>query len=157
MKTTLNRSTILISLILIILVIFTGMNMRDKVIGLIDGMLSQCPDKANCVCSEHMSDSRHYVEPIGFTKNSPAYTLLLLKEVIQEMGGTVQEMSEDYLAATFTSAIFRFVDDLEIRLDESDKVIHIRSASRVGYSDLGVNKKRVESLRALFNNRIADQ
>ncbi|TVO77932.1 MAG: DUF1499 domain-containing protein [Sedimenticola selenatireducens] len=131
--------------------------MRAKVAGLTDGILSQCPDKANCVCSEHMNDSRHYVEPISFTQNSPAYTLSLLHEVIQELGGTVQATSENYLAATFTSAIFRFVDDLEVRLDLADNVIHIRSASRVGYSDLGVNKKRVESLRALFNTKLVGQ
>lgn len=157
MKIALNRSTILISLILIVLVVITSMNMRAKVSGLIGEMLSQCPDSANCVCSDHMSDSRHYVEPITITQNSTIYTISLLEEVIQEMGGTVTEISDNYLAATFTSAIFRFVDDLEIRLDLTDNVIHIRSASRVGYSDLGVNKKRVESLRALFNSRVANQ
>ena len=72
------------------------------------------------------------------------------------MGGNVQVESCDYLAATFTSAIFKFVDDLEIRIDSTQEVIHIRSASRVGYSDMGVNKKRTELLKKLFNNEVSE-
>ena len=72
------------------------------------------------------------------------------------MGGDVQVESGNYLAATFTSAIFKFVDDLEIRIDSTEEVIHIRSASRVGYSDMGVNKKRTELLKKLFNNKVSE-
>ena len=72
------------------------------------------------------------------------------------MGGIIQVESDNYLAVTFTSAIFKFVDDLEIRIDSTQKVIHIRSASRVGYSDMGVNKKRTELLRKLFNNEVSE-
>jgi uncharacterized protein (DUF1499 family) len=49
----------------------------------------------------------------------------------------------------------KFVDDLEIRIDSTQKVIHIRSASRVGYSDMGVNRKRTELLKKLFNNEVS--
>ena len=71
------------------------------------------------------------------------------------MGGTIREESDTYLAATFSSAMFGFVDDLEIRVDSSQKVIHIRSASRVGYSDAGVNKKRAEQLKALYKRKVS--
>ena len=60
--------------------------------------------------------------------------------------------TDNYLHAEATSQLLRFVDDLEIRVDEAERLIHIRSASRVGHSDLGVNRQRVESIRKLFNS-----
>ena len=74
-----------------------------------------------------------------------------LKTVIREIGGSIQVEKADYLAATFTSSIFRFVDDLEIRIDTGQQLIHLRSASRVGRSDGGVNHKRLEYLKNSFH------
>ena len=123
--------------------------------GLVEGRLSNCPNKPNCVCSEHKDDTSHYIDPIIIPQNITFDNFSLLKNVIQDMGGNVQVESDNYLAATFTSAIFKFVDDLEIRIDSTQEVIHIRSASRVGYSDMGVNKKRMELLKKLFNNKVS--
>ena len=72
------------------------------------------------------------------------------------MGGRIEAESDHYLAATFSSAIFGFVDDLEIRVDSSERVIHIRSASRVGHSDMGVNRKRTELLRKLYLEKVSN-
>lgn len=58
---------------------------------------------------------------------------------------------KDFIRAEFVSAIFRFVDDVEFYLDDRNKVIHVKSASRVGYSDLGVNRRRVENIRERFD------
>lgn len=69
------------------------------------------------------------------------------------MGGKIQEEQDGYLWATFTSRLFRFVDDVEFRMVSSDGIIHVRSGSRKGYSDLGVNRRRVEKLRTLFNQK----
>ncbi len=77
-------------------------------------------------------------------------TLARIKTIVDAMGGSIQAEKTDYLAAAFTSPIFRFVDDLEIRIDTEQRVIHLRSASRVGRGDGGVNRKRVERLRQLF-------
>lgn len=66
------------------------------------------------------------------------------------MEGNIETESDSYIAVTFTSSFFGFVDDLEIRIDQSHDAIHVRSASRVGYSDRGVNKKRVELLKELY-------
>jgi uncharacterized protein (DUF1499 family) len=66
------------------------------------------------------------------------------------MGGSIQVEETDYLAATFTSSVFRFVDDLELRIDTSQQTIHLRSASRVGRSDGGANRKRVELIKNSF-------
>jgi uncharacterized protein (DUF1499 family) len=74
-----------------------------------------------------------------------------LKQIVSGMGGEIKSHQGNYLWATFTSRIFRFVDDVEFRLVGAENVIHVRSASRVGYSDLGVNRKRVERLRTKFS------
>jgi len=66
------------------------------------------------------------------------------------MGGIIQVEKDNYLAATFISSIFGFVDDLEIRIEPGQKTIHLRSASRVGRGDGGVNRKRVEQLKKLY-------
>ena len=66
------------------------------------------------------------------------------------MGGIIHQDTDSYVAATFRSNIFRFIDDFEIRLDTENKLIHIRSASRVGNSDFGANRKRIEKLKALY-------
>jgi uncharacterized protein (DUF1499 family) len=68
------------------------------------------------------------------------------------MGGKIITDDGGYLHATFTSRIFRFVDDLELRLDGENGIIHLRSASRTGYSDFGVNRKRAEQFQALFRS-----
>lgn len=122
--------------------------------GLVAGLLAKCPNKPNCVCSEQKDDASHYITPIVIHQLSTVDALALLKKSILEMGGTLQVERDNYLAATFTSAIFKFVDDLEIRIDSTRKVIHIRSASRVGYSDMGVNKKRADLLKKLFDNKV---
>jgi len=66
------------------------------------------------------------------------------------MGGNIQMESNGYLAASFSSAIFGFVDDFELRIDAQQKIIHVRSASRIGKSDMGVNNKRVELFKTLY-------
>jgi uncharacterized protein (DUF1499 family) len=72
-----------------------------------------------------------------------------LKTVIQNLErAKIITETENYLYAEFTSAFWGFVDDVEFLLDESAKVIHVRSASRLGTSDLGANRKRIETIRA---------
>ena len=118
---------------------------------LVDGKLRPCPSSPNCVSSESEIPSSR-VEPLTF-KVPPEKAWDDLKEAIRVMGGKIQEEHNGYLWATFTSRVFRFVDDVEFRMVPSDGIIHVRSGSRVGYSDLGVNRKRVEKLRAAFNQR----
>lgn len=120
--------------------------------GLVEGRLSKCPDKPNCLCSEHKSDIDHYIEPITVSLDNGDAVLPVLKSSIREMGGSMQTESGNYLAATFTSSLFRFVDDLELRIDPDAGLIHVRSASRVGHGDMGINRKRVELLRKLYSD-----
>ena len=78
----------------------------------------------------------------------------LMKGVIQEVGGEITAEAGAYMSATFTSALFGFVDDVEWRNDSANHTIHLRSASRVGHSDFGVNRKRVALISSLFNERV---
>jgi len=114
------------------------------------GLLSPCPDKPNCVSSEQPQDNAHYVEPIDLTGKSIATSMQSLQEIILAQGGTIKTAGSAYIAATFTSSLFGFVDDVEIRADTTAGVIHLRSASRVGTSDLGANRKRVNLIKQRF-------
>jgi len=111
--------------------------------GLVDGRLAPCPETPNCVSSEDGTEEAKSVAtlPLGAWDQLP--------DVIASLGGTVTGTGEDYLAAEFKSSIFGFVDDVEFR--RSVDGVHVRSASRVGYSDGGVNAQRVASIRAAVN------
>ena len=122
--------------------------------GMIDSKLTQCPEKRNCVCSEYPQDPRHFINPILLPENTGVFTLASLKTTLQDMGGVIRKEQENYLAATFSSKIFGFIDDLEIRIVPEERLIHVRSGSRVGDSDLGVNRKRVELLRSKLLNQV---
>jgi uncharacterized protein (DUF1499 family) len=135
-------------LLLVGLIAFIAMALqsqkRPEDLGLQQGMLRPCPASPNCVCSEEHSQSseQHAVAPIkaryGAWKK--------LTAIITEQGGVIQQDNGSYLHATFTSPVFRYVDDVELRLDADQGLIHIRSASRVGRSDFGVNRKRVKDI-----------
>jgi len=148
-----------IVLIIIAALILTGfvsffvlglMSQSGEANGLVEGKLSKCPDKPNCVCSEFEADVAHYFKPAVFSVSTASEALSKMKNSVREMGGNIQVENDNYLAATFTSSIFRFVDDLEIRVDKDQKMIHLRSASRVGRSDRGVNRERIKRLKSLY-------
>lgn len=117
--------------------------------GLTDGQLSQCSTKPNCVCSESENDEAHSIEPLH-VKSINTSTIAQAEATLKEMGAEIISKTDHYIAATFTSGVFRFVDDFEVRIDGANNVVHIRSASRVGRSDLGVNKKRAEAFKVNF-------
>ena len=113
--------------------------------------LSPCPNSPNCV-SSLSEDKSHQVEPL--TYNVP------LEEAREKLISVIKSMKRseiaiaenNYLHATFTSFLFRFVDDVEFSFDDERKIIDVRSASRMGYFDLGANRRRVEELRKRFVN-----
>jgi len=149
---------IILSLVLIAVVGFVilgVLSQSGEAIGLVDGKLARCPDKPNCVSTEFETDITHYAKPIDFSTDDPSKTLADIKAAIREMGGHIETEENLYLAATFTSSIFRFVDDLEIRIDTDQKRIHLRSASRAGYSDRGINRQRLEKLSAALSKALS--
>ena len=155
-KTALIIISILIVAFIILLFILGVLSKSGKAPGLVEGSLTQCPNKPNCVCSEQKDASKHYINPMIIPQNIKFDILPILKNAIRDMGGSIQAESDNYIASIFSSAIFGFVDDLEIRIDTNKKVIHIRSASRVGYGDTGVNKKRAELLKKLCNRKLSE-
>jgi len=115
-----------------------------------NGKLRPCPASPNCVSSQS-SDKDHLVEPLKY-QDSRAQARDRLIAVIQAMDrARISELQDDYIHVEFTSALFRFVDDVEFYFPAEAKVIEVRSASRMGYYDFGVNRRRVEQIRAEFN------
>ncbi|WP_199197714.1 DUF1499 domain-containing protein [Chroococcidiopsis sp. CCALA 051] len=123
---------------------------RPDNLGVRAGELAPCPNTPNCVSSQSQ-DHAHKIEP--FIYNSSAQAAMTdLKTVLQSFRRTKPiAQSENYLYTEFTIPVVGFVDDVEFSLDENARVIHVRSASRMGESDLGVNRSRIETLRARFN------
>lgn len=111
-----------------------------------------CPNSPNCVSSD-ATDAPHRVEP--FEIILPVHTAWrLAREAVNSLPRTkITQATENYLHAECTSAVFRFVDDLELELRTDKGVIAVRSASRTGYSDFGVNRRRVERLREALRSR----
>jgi len=117
-------------------------------LGLHEGKLQPCSDAPNCVCSEaeQRGDVLHFISPLSAKHEA----WKRLQAVIVAQGGILKTVNAHELHATFSSPLFHYVDDVECRWDEAANVIHIRSASRVGHSDLGANRKRVEALRIML-------
>jgi uncharacterized protein (DUF1499 family) len=130
------------------------MSGKPENLGVRNGRLADCPDSPNCVCSQ-ATDAEHRIEPFSFT-DSPGEALDRLRQALQALPRTTIATDADgYLHAECRSLIFRFVDDVEFLIDPDARVIHCRSASRVGRSDLGVNRQRIERIRRAFQQATA--
>jgi len=117
-------------------------------LGIRDGRLEPCPDTPNCVNSQ--SQGKHYIAPLMFA-DAPEAALARLKAIVSRLPRVrIVAESAGYLRAEAASRWFGFVDDLEFHLDSSARVIHVRSAARLGYSDFSVNRKRIETIRSQF-------
>jgi uncharacterized protein (DUF1499 family) len=134
------------------LVLFITRNFPPKKpasIGFKAGSLSLCGNKPNCVCSIDIRPN-HLISPFNW-EGSESGGITKIEALVDSFPRTrVISKSGNYLHAEFRTSIFGFVDDVEFLVDVDTKKIHIRSASRLGYSDLGANRSRVEKLRILF-------
>ncbi len=130
--------------------LFSFSGKRPTNLGVTTGKLAPCPSSPNCVSSQAIeSDQEHRVGAIAY--KSSATALANLKSVIEGMERTkIIDATDDYLYVEFTSGLMGFVDDVEFYLDQDAGVLQVRSASRLGESDLGVNRKRVEEIRSKF-------
>lgn len=129
--------------------IFVG-NSPDN-LGVNDGHLSSCPDSPNCVLSENTDDA-HLISPIAYNTDLDTARETLLKILTVVPRTQVIEQTEDYIHAQSESRLMGFIDELEFYFPEDEKVIHLRSASRLGESDLGVNRRRLEQIRFAFQD-----
>jgi uncharacterized protein (DUF1499 family) len=104
--------------------------------------------------STHATDEGHAIAPFHYGK-SRAEAKEALKDIVRTLSRTrLVEEDESYLHYEFTSLLLRFVDDVEFLFDDETKTIHFRSASRTGYGDLGVNRKRMEEIRSLVSDKL---
>lgn len=125
-------------------------------IGVMDGKLTPCPGRPNCVSSIN-TDAQHHIDPIIYSGDK----LLALETVknliaLQKHANIVKE-TDEYLYVEFRSKLMGFVDDVEFHFPANESHIHIRSASRLGYSDLGANRKRMERIRTSFTEKMNTQ
>jgi uncharacterized protein (DUF1499 family) len=115
---------------------------RPNNLGITNGKLASCPDSPNCVNSQS-DDPKSKIEPL------PSVSIAEIKKVVESMERTtIVEETDNYLYAEFKSKLMGYVDDVEFYLDSSANVVQVRSASRLGKSDLGVNRQRIEEIRA---------
>ncbi len=122
-----------------------------KPIGVKDGKFQPCPKSPNCV-STQSEDEKHRMEPLSYnTSIEEAKTKI--KDIIGSFKRTkLITENDNYLHFEFRTATFKFVDDVEFYFDDSSKLIHFRSAAQKGYSDMGVNKKRMKKVSILYKN-----
>ncbi|MFN2645432.1 MAG: DUF1499 domain-containing protein [Burkholderiales bacterium] len=120
---------------------------RPTNLGAQDGRLAPCRRTPNCVSSQaDPADREHYIAPIAFRGR-----MAELRRAVESMPrATVIASNANYLYAEYRTPLLRYVDDLELYYDERAGLVHVRSASRLGRRDFGVNRKRVEELRAFI-------
>jgi len=127
----------------IVFIVLGLISQKGEAPGLVAGHLAEPGSKPNVVCSESGTQSERAIAPIKGKLSDVA-------DAIEATGGTITSRSDSYLSATYMSRLFKFVDDVEVRQDGD--LCQIRSGSRVGFSDNGVNRKRVETIRRVVQS-----
>lgn len=112
--------------------------------------LKHCPGSPNCVCS--VDTDSHHIEPLTAGGHIEQTWQTLLHLLQQDSSITIKESDDRYIRAEARTSLLRFTDDLEFLLNPEQGVIDMRSASRVGYSDLGKNRSRLEAIRSAVHN-----
>jgi uncharacterized protein (DUF1499 family) len=116
--------------------------------------LSPCPPERICVCSL-AADPRHRIKPLQYGRDAPMAWRIALQAVKGMPRTRLVDSADGYLRAECVSAVLRRPADLELQIDLRQSVIHVRSASRAGWWDLGSNRRRVEALRKEFDAQLA--
>jgi uncharacterized protein (DUF1499 family) len=120
----------------------------------VNDVFKPCPNRPNCVSSLSDVKSR-FIEPLRY-KGSPKTARKALMKLLREMpGNTVKQVKGNYVHVECRSRLLRFVDDLELFFNETESLVHVRSASRVGYWDLGANRRRVKAIRTALEKELS--
>lgn len=127
-----------------------------KDLGVEDGQLKPCPSTPNCVSTRADADLEHRMAPIAYSGGSEEAMETIATAVEESARAGIPHQDDGYLRAEFTSRVFRFVDDVEFTLDEKEKLVHFRSASRLGSSDMGVNRDRMTTLSKELKPKLVD-
>lgn len=119
-------------------------------LGIVNGTLAPCGSKPNCVCSQG-SPADRTVAALSFGQRAPSAAFDRVRDCVEAIPRmTLVEARPGYARYECCTRLFRFADDVELLLDEAAGAIQVRSSSRVGYSDMGVNRRRVDEIRALY-------
>lgn len=149
-----NRIIIISLVVLITLMMATILGSRwysaeysgAKSLGLIQGQLTECSESPNCVSSQTTQRSKH-IAPIN-ASDTPELTWLILRDLVDKMPQALLiTENENYRHYQFTTPLMGFIDDVELLFNPTGKLIQVKSASRIGQSDMGANRNRVELLR----------
>ncbi len=133
----------------------TSQSQGKITLGVVDGKLAPCPASPNCVSTQaDPSDKEHYIQPIHYATARQQAKETLLSAIMEIKKVTVITNTDDYIYAEFRTALMNFTDDVEFYFPENEPVIYFRSASRIGYGDMGTNRKRMEDVRKRFMQKI---
>lgn len=127
---------------------------RPEGLGYTAGRFAPCSWKPNCVNStaDPKADAAHFIEPIAFQGDAAAAWRRLSGVVKGAPRVAVLREDARYLRAEFSSKLMGYTDDVEFALDAAASRIHVRSASRLGIRDFGVNRARIEDIRTRFTS-----
>lgn len=145
-------------IVALIVVLFVGffvyVNISNKLpegLGLTDGELMPCPSSPNCVSTQASpEDVEHYAEPIVYTGDRMKTQLLIESFILNNGNAHLVSSKLGYVHFEVKSPLVGYIDDVEFYLPAADSVVHVRSASRVGYSDFGTNRERVRQIQSLL-------
>ena len=131
------------------------MSSRPDNLGVKNGSLAACPETPNCVCSQcPRENTEHFITPVSYSISEDSLRVLIT-EVLEEMARTkIVTATDNYFHVESTTLLLRFVDDFELYIDSRQNLLHFRSASRVGRSDFGTNRKRVENFKRVFSEKL---
>ncbi|GAB3481160.1 DUF1499 domain-containing protein [Marinomonas epiphytica] len=131
-------------------------NVRPADLGVNDGLMKVCPSQPNCVSSQSDRTDPHFIEPIIYNGDRKEVQLAIESFLLAQGNAQIVSSSLGYVHLEIKSKLMGYIDDVEFYLPEADSAVHVRSASRVGYSDLEVNRQRVEQVREHLNTPISN-
>ncbi len=140
----------LIMLILIIGFMFIKNNITPKNLGVRDGKLLKMPNSPNAVSSQTDIEDKK-VEPLKFSGDLEETKAKIIDVINNYKGTKIIKNEKNYIHVVFTTGGMKFKDDVEFYFDENSKIINFRSASRVGYSDMGLNRKRFNEIKKYYD------
>lgn len=131
-------------------------NKMPEDLGVTEGVLKSCPASPNCVSSQaSREDGVHFAEPIIYTGERKETQLFIESSILNQSAGNARIISSElgYVHFEVKSRLVGYIDDVELYFPDNDSIVHVRSASRVGYYDFGVNRERINQLRELLATR----
>ena len=126
-------------------------NKLPEGLGVTDGILKACPSSPNCISTQAVEgDEVHYAEPIIYTSDRKSAQLAIESYLLEQGNTRIVTSTLGYVHFEVKSSLVGYIYDVEVYLPDADIVIHVRSASRVGYSDFGINRDRVRQIKELL-------